>query len=277
MFMAAPVRQGLGVPGAIVYSPACSSSASAPSGSAREQQRVEYALLRDAAALRLRVGDLRMEHHHRIARNEAPGKVPLQRCGERLPPQELRRAHGIAHLLVILQRHGRDGIGVGAAFALELLAIAPAAGRASSGFRGRRAGGRAGGNPRSRNSGPGRGRARWRAPHRRAAAGGRPPASAGNTACRAGPAGAPQIAAARSGIARAASANWRVEEARHSRVASQPVEPGVTVARQEQRGGEAAVGIGQGDQHVAAARPDMQRLRLERVASPCAAGTMSSL
>ena len=41
------------------------------------------------------------------------------------------------------------------------------------------------------------------------------------------------------------------------------------VARQEQSGGEAAVLVRQRDQHVVAARPDVQRLALEPVRPPC--------
>ena len=49
------------------------------------------------------------------------------------------------------------------------------------------------------------------------------------------------------------------------------------MAREEQGGGEAAVGVGQRDQHEAAARPDVQRVALEGVPAVACAGMVSSL
>jgi len=58
----------------------------------------------------------------------------------------------------------------------------------------------------------------------------------------------------------------RVEEVQYGIVGLELVESGLAVARQEQCGSESAVGIGQRNQHVAAARPDVQCPRLERIA-----------
>ena len=57
------------------------------------------------------------------------------------------------------------------------------------------------------------------------------------------------------------------EERAHRRGVAQRREAGRARARQEQRDGEGAVGVRQRDQHEAAARPDVQRVRLEREAA----------
>jgi len=59
-----------------------------------------------------------------------------------------------------------------------------------------------------------------------------------------------------------ASANWRLEELRDRRRRGERGEADCAAARQEQRRGKAAVGVGQRDQHEAAARPDVQRVAL---------------
>jgi hypothetical protein len=48
-------------------------------------------------------------------------------------------------------------------------------------------------------------------------------------------------------------------------------------AGQEQGRGETAVGVGQGDQHEAAARPDVERVRIQHVPATGDAGMVSSL
>ncbi len=44
---------------------------------------------------------------------------------------------------------------------------------------------------------------------------------------------------------------------------SQGIEPRRTMGRKKQRGGERAVGIGEGNEHIVTARPDVQRVKLE--------------
>jgi len=54
---------------------------------------------------------------------------------------------------------------------------------------------------------------------------------------------------------------FRGEEPIHVRLAAERVEADWPGARQEQGDGEAAVGVGQGDQHESSARPHVQRVR----------------
>ena len=80
--------------------------------------------------------------------------------------------------------------------------------------------------------------------------------------CRAVPADAAANSAGRSGMQRAARRETRGEErAAPLQASASASKLRAPVARQEQRRGEAAVGVRQRDQHEAAARPDVQRVR----------------
>ena len=77
-------------------------------------------LVLDAATLqRDGVRDLVVEHHHRVARHEASREAPLQLQRQRPLQMELRIAHGVAHLEVVLDRHVGDGVRVRTALLLE--------------------------------------------------------------------------------------------------------------------------------------------------------------
>ena len=54
-----------------------------------------------------------MEHHHRVAWNEAPRIAPLELERERLLQPEVRIRDALAHFQIVLERHFRDGVGVG--------------------------------------------------------------------------------------------------------------------------------------------------------------------
>src|SRR5436305_7964631 len=81
---------------------------------------IEQLRLHRAAAQRLGVRNLRVEHHHRVARDEAIGEAPLESQGDLPAAPEAGIQHRIAHLAVVLERHLRDGLGVGTAQPLEL-------------------------------------------------------------------------------------------------------------------------------------------------------------
>src|SRR5437870_5314626 len=81
---------------------------------------IEQLRLHRAAAQRLGVRNLRVEHHHRVARDEAIGEAPLESQGDLPAAQEVGIQHRIAHLAVVLERHLRDGLRVGTAQPLEL-------------------------------------------------------------------------------------------------------------------------------------------------------------
>ena len=59
-----------------------------------------------AAPQRLRVRDFGVEHHHRVARDEALREMPLELEGDGLAAHEVGVAHGVAHFGVVLDRHG---------------------------------------------------------------------------------------------------------------------------------------------------------------------------
>src|SRR5664279_3298061 len=83
------------------------------------QQSIQDTLLQCAAPQRLGVRDFGVEHHHRVAGNEPSREAPLQIRCELLAARKVRGQHAGAHFLVVLEGHGRDGIRVGAPFALE--------------------------------------------------------------------------------------------------------------------------------------------------------------
>ena len=87
--------------------------------------------------------------------------------------------------------------------------------------------------------------------------------------CRAGPAGElAKSCAADRGMQRQRRRETRARRTRpRPRCCRERQSSAVPRARQEQRRGEAAVGVRQRDQHEAAARPDVQRVALERRAA----------
>ena len=201
-----------------------------------------------------------MKHHHRVARDEALGKAQFEFGGELLAAREIGRQHVGAHLLVILQRHGGDGVGVGPAFALEaraglrkvgafgqqacqLHAVFEAAVQALAV--------------------EGHDGVRGIADQERAPAMPGPAVQRGELAL-----GMARILRIEVGQQPQRVGKLRGEEGARGPRRVQRFETGHCAARrQEQRGGEAAIGVGQGNEHVAAARPDMQRIALERVAA----------
>ena len=63
---------------------------------------------RVAAALGFGIANLRMEHHHRVARNETLLEAALELEREPGSILESRITHRVAHLLVVLERHLGD-------------------------------------------------------------------------------------------------------------------------------------------------------------------------
>ena len=182
------------------------------------------------------------------------GKAPLERHGELLATQEPGIAHRVAHLPVVLERHLRDRLGVGAPRRLvpgEQLAEVGAVGE-------------------------------QRIEHRAVLEGGvHPLAVKRHDRVRRVPEQQHPAERVPGDGVHGPELTLRVREefrdqVRHVRhgVGELPGEElpcrrgarerGEALARKEQRRREARVGIGQGDQHEAAARPDVQRVALER-------------
>ena len=134
------------------------------------------------------------------------GKRRSSAMASSLPAHEAGIAHRVAHLLVVLERHLRDRLGVGRAASPRTARTARPSRRC------RRAAHRAPCSPRRRRSCPGRETARSRAPHRRAAAPGRARARARRAPCRADPAGGATNSVTRCGMSATASGNSRGEE-----------------------------------------------------------------
>src|SRR5687767_7608156 len=82
-------------------------------------QALEDACLDAPAVVGDGVGNLVMKHHHRIPRDEAIGIAALELEGKLPTQQELRIAHRVAHLDIVLERHRGDRVGVRLALVLE--------------------------------------------------------------------------------------------------------------------------------------------------------------
>jgi hypothetical protein len=54
-----------------------------------------------------------MEHHHRVARNEALRETPFEFQRQRLLQLKLGVGNAVAHLQIIVERHGGNRVGVG--------------------------------------------------------------------------------------------------------------------------------------------------------------------
>ena len=192
---------------------------------------------------------------------------------------ELRVADLVAHLAVVLERHLGDRARVRRARGLERREDR-AANRGRSPRRVpadelvelRRS-------PRMPRSCLGRGTARSRAPRRRRAARGSRSSRAGNGPCRGVRRDGSRSRCSSAGSSGTASGELaREQRARRARADAR--EARLAAMRQEQRGRERAVGIRQADQHEAAARPDVQRVRHRartrrrgpRASAPCSRG-----
>ena len=86
------------------------STSASVSGSAVSSPRIRACTRR---AERHGVRDFVVEHHHRVARDEAVRETPLELERQLLAQQKFRVAHRVAHLEVVLDRHLGDRVGVG--------------------------------------------------------------------------------------------------------------------------------------------------------------------